>query len=48
MGAGREAGLNSLCYDDGCLRDPTAMIASDTQQRIDRLAEQLGNLRGYL
>jgi hypothetical protein len=24
------------------------MIASDTQQRIDRLAEQLGNLRGYL
>jgi hypothetical protein len=25
-----------------------AMIASDAQQRIDRLAEQLGNLRGYL
>ncbi len=26
----------------------TPMIASDVQQRIDRLAEQLGNLRGYL
>jgi hypothetical protein len=24
------------------------MIASDTQQRIDKLALQLGNLRGYL
>jgi len=24
------------------------MIASDVQQRIDRLAEQLGGLRGYL
>jgi len=24
------------------------MIASDTQQRIDTLAEQLANLRGYL
>jgi len=25
-----------------------AMIASDVQQRIDTLAEQLANLRGYL
>jgi len=24
------------------------MIASDAQQRIDTLAEQLSNLRGYL
>jgi len=24
------------------------MIASDIQQRIDKLALQLGNLRGYL
>jgi len=24
------------------------MIAADTQQRIDELTEQIGNLRGYL
>ncbi len=31
----------------GGLESPP-MIASDVQQRIDRLAEQLGGLRGYL